>query len=207
MGATFFKLPGRLMNQRKTSSKIKLSASKEKALIRLAQRGDFNAFEVLYDNYFDQVYNRVWYLIPKQDVEDVTQETFTAAVKSLKNFRGDSKLSTWLRTLTNRQIANYYRSRNRTDPAETMDIEDIDTVKPLNYSQKTDATNVDDMMMLREGLDTLPEHYREVILLRFADGMKFKDIARITDRSIEATKSLFRRAITTLRNQLGETHE
>lgn len=195
------------MNQRKSDTENKLSASKEKALIRLAQRGDFNAFEILYNQYFNQVYNRVWYLVPKQDVDDVTQEAFTAAAKSLKNFRGDSKLSTWLRTLTNRQIANYYRSRNRTDPEEMMDIDDIQVTNLTGSSYKLDTSRVDDMILLREGLDKLPDHYREIILLRFTDGLKFKEIAKLNGNSIEATKSLFRRAIATLRDQLGEHHE
>lgn len=183
-----------------------LSASKEKELIRLAQRGDFSAFEILYKQYFDNVYNRVWYLVPRQDVEDVTQETFAAAVKSLKGFRGDSKFSTWLRTITNRQIANYYRSRKRSESEVDVDIEDVDIKNDSGSTHKKELSQIDDRIMLQQGLDKLPDHYREIILLRFSDGMKFKDIAGIQSMSVEATKSLFRRAISSLRDQIGEAN-
>lgn len=189
-----------------TKSTESLSASEEKELIRLAQRGDFSAFEKLYKQYFDNVYNRVWYLVPRQDVEDVTQETFAAAVKSLKGFRGDSKFSTWLRTITNRQIANYYRSRKRSESELDVDIDDFDFKNESGTAHKIESSQVDDRIMLQQGLDKLPDHYREIILLRFSDGMKFKDIAAIQSMSIEATKSLFRRAISSLRDQIGEAN-
>lgn len=194
------------MNQSKTHIKKPLNKSKEKALITLAQRGDFGAFEAIYNQYFHQVYNRVWYLVPRQDVEDVTQETFTAAVKSLKSFRGDSKFSTWLRTLTNRQIANYYRRRNRSDAEVELDLEDLEFKNPSNVQNKARATDIDDMIFLQQGLGDLPKHYREILLLRFADGMKFKEIAKFQGKTIEAVKSLFRRAIAALRDELGEIH-
>ncbi len=204
MYSTFFDFKWRLMNQSDNKSSDQLSRSKEKELIRLAQRGDFFAFEELYKQNFDRVFKRVWYLVPRQDVEDVTQETFAAAVKSLKSFRGNSKFSTWLRTLTNRQIANYYRSRNRSETELDMDIEDLDFIPSIASNSKLHETDVDDMILLNQGLDKLPEHYREILLLRFADGMKFKDIADHQNKSIESTKSLFRRAISSLRDQLGD---
>lgn len=194
------------MTQRITKQKEAFSSEKEKELIRLAQLGDFNAFELLYNQYFNGVYNRVWYLVPRQDVDDVTQETFAAAAKSLKGFKGDAKFSTWLRTLTNRQIANYYRSRNRTKSEMDVDISELEAKIVSGASHKEDSSRVDDLILLQQGLDKLPTHYREIILLRFAEGMKFRDIAENQEKSIEATKSLFRRAISSLREQMGVIH-
>lgn len=204
--ATSFSLAGRLMIQNESHSKHPLTESEEKKLIRLAKRGDFDAFETLYHEFFNLVYNRVWHQVPRHDAEDVTQEIFTAAVKSLKNFRGDSKFSTWLRTLTNRQIANYYRTRSRSDAEVDIDLEDIEYGKILQGSTSPTPTEVDDTIQLHQALQDLPEHYRDILLLRFADGLKFKEIAKSQGKTVEATKSMFRRAISALQTQLGDTN-
>ena len=84
-----------------------------------------DAFNELYERYLPVVYRRVRYMIPEQDVDDVTQEVFIAVVRSIKSFRGDSLFSTWLRTLVKRQIADFYRRRgprrHETDIAEEAD--------------------------------------------------------------------------------------
>ena len=58
------------------------------------------------------MYKRVRFVIPEEDVEDITQEIFIAVMKSLKSFRYEARFSTWLRTLVNRQVADYYRRRH-----------------------------------------------------------------------------------------------
>jgi RNA polymerase sigma-70 factor (ECF subfamily) len=59
-------------------------------------------------------------------------------------------------------------------------------------------------MALRKAINGLPRQYRDVILLRFAEGMQFNEIAELTGQNLEATKSLFRRAVSALRNTLDE---
>ena len=80
-------------------------------LIRAAQAGGEEAFDLLYERYFPLVFKRVRYVIPEDDIEDVTQDIFIAVIRSLKNFRYEARFSTWLRTLVNRQVADYYRGR------------------------------------------------------------------------------------------------
>src|SRR5512137_724213 len=91
--------------------KTSQSQSEENELLLSAKEGSLEAFTRLYEIYFPMVFRRVNYLVPHQDVEDVTQEIFIATMRSLKGFRGESKFSTWLRTLTNRQVAEYYRRK------------------------------------------------------------------------------------------------
>lgn len=195
------------MNQYKKEPEESISASEETTLIRLAKSGDYTAFEKLYEQNFPAVFRRVGYRIPIQDVEDVTQEIFTAAVRSLKSFRGNSKFSTWLQTLTNRHIANYYRKRNRTEPEIKVDIQDAENVGTLQDEPNAYPSNIDDNILLIDAINNLPEHYQEILLLRFADGLKFQDIAKAMGKSVEGTKSLFRRAIAALRDQLGDLHD
>ena len=80
-------------------------------LIEQFVQGDPKAFDSLYDRYVKVVYKRVRYVVPEMDVEDVTQEVFLAMLSSLSSFRGEAQFSTWLRTLTNNKVAEYYRKK------------------------------------------------------------------------------------------------
>ena len=177
----------------------------DEELIRTAQQGQADAFDLLYERYFPSVYKRVRYVIPERDVEDVTQEVFIAVARSLKNFRYEARFSTWLRTVVNRQVADYYRQR-RPDPLslDGDDDQDIDLDRTLKIGQVDNQGHLDEQIVIRQALQKLPQHYREIILLRFAEGLHFDEIAEAQCQSLEATKSLFRRAIASLQNLMND---
>jgi RNA polymerase sigma-70 factor (ECF subfamily) len=190
------------MIQRDLSSLAGLPALSDAELVHLAQEGSLEAFTVLYERYFPVVFSRVRYLVPEQDTEDVIQEIFITVMKSLKTFRGTSQFGTWLRTLTNRRVADYYRRRRLPEMEIDESLGDND---PRLVAEKPSVT-LDESILLREALRSLPEDYREVLLLRFAEGMKFDEIARLRGQSLEAVKSLFRRAVVAIRKQVGGTN-
>ena len=169
-------------------------------LIRAFQQGKIEAFTTLYDRYWPKVFYRVRSRIPEVDVEDVTQEVFIAAMRSLSGFRFEAQFGTWLRTLTSRQIADYYRRRKSLE--NNMDLDSPEAEHSASLGEHEEHKKLDNLIVLRQGLAEMPEHYREVILLRFADGLKFEEVADAMGQSLEATKSLYRRAITALQRQL-----
>ena len=171
-------------------------------LIARVQQGDAAAFTVLYRRYLPIVIRRVQYTVPSDDVEDVTQEVFISVMKALPSFEGKSLFSTWLRTLTNRRIAGYYRRRSRRIAATALEPDVMD-----RQPEPERGISHDEVIVLREALNALPDHYKDVILMRFAEGLPFSDIADQTERSLDATKSLFRRAIAALRDSLKDTHD
>ena len=175
----------------------------DEQLIDLVQQGNRGAFSALYERYLPIVYRRVRYRVPERDVEDVTQEIFISVMKSLERFKGDSQFSTWLRTLVQRRIADYYR---RQPNADTMLDEDIGDLSPNlgGLSVGAETGMLEDRIALRRGLRELPAHYQEIILLRFVEGLQFSEIAQERDQSLEATKSLFRRAMSALREQMRQ---
>ena len=167
-------------------------------LIQQFVRGDLQAFDSLYHRHVKSVYNRVRYTVPDADVEDVTQEVFIAALRSLPSFRGEAQFSTWLRTLTNHKVAEYYRRQSRKKEKMQVDLSFAERRSDHSQSNK----KMEDRVTLRRALSKLPEQYREVILLRFAEGLQFNEIAEYLDQNPEATKSLFRRAMAALRKTL-----
>ncbi len=178
----------------------------DEMLVRCAQQGDILAFNTLYERYLDEVYRRVRYTVPEADVEDITQEVFIAVIRSLKDFRGDAKFRTWLYTLTSRKIADYYRRRDPVDFQIKASQGDDEMDEIAMIPDGTSYTTVDDMILVRQALKRMPERYQEVILLRFADDLPFIEIAGRMNQSLEATKSLFRRAIAMLQTVLEETY-
>lgn len=174
-----------------------LQDASDELLILKHKEGSKEAFDVLYHRHLPRVYKRVRYVIPESDIEDVTQDIFIAAVKSLASFRGDAQFGTWLRTLTNHKVAEFYRKRTRKQEPQLAPLSDA-------LSQVTGGTSksMEERIFLQRALQDLPENYREIILLRFAEDLQFNEIADLTNQNLEATKSLFRRAIAALRAQL-----
>jgi len=181
---------------------LNYKAYHDKYLVKLAQKGDQEAFNVLYDRHFSAVYKRVRYTIPAADVEDLTQDIFITVLRSLPSFEGRSQFRTWLRTLINRQVANYYRQRER--KIQVNCIEEFGEFAETNHVG--DAKH-NERIAIRNALKELPPHYQEVILLRFSEGLSFKEIAKLLEQNQEAVKSLFRRAIATLRNNLEKKYD
>lgn len=171
----------------------------DEVLIQQHKDGSRDAFDQLYERHLPSVYKRVRYVVPENDVEDVTQEIFIAVLKSLPSFRGDSQFRTWLRTLTNHKVAEFYRKRTRKQEP---------LLAPLSEAsgRMEGATSkvLEERIFIQNALNKLPENYREIILLRFAEDMQFNEIAELTHQNLEASKSLFRRAIAALRNHLDE---
>ena len=183
----------------KNISKQTLQDVSDETLIRQFKEGRREAFTVLYQRYLPGVFRRVRYVVPESDVEDVTQEVFIAALKSLSSFRGEAQFSTWLRTLTNHKVAEYYRKRNRKQEAPQVPL-----FEALGHTEGSTSKVMEERITLRKALQEIPEQYREVILLRFAEGLQFNEIAELTGQNLEATKSLFRRAMSALRNHLDK---
>lgn len=174
----------------------------DEQLVKRAQAGDKEAFLTLYNRYLDKVYNRVKSRIPANDVDDVTQEIFMAIVRSIKRFRHQSKFNTWVYTIANRQIADYYRRRNRAGRDQDPISLEIVTYNEPSYEHE----QLDEQAALKRALNVIPEHYRQIVMYRFAEGLSFQEIADEMDKSLEAVKSLYRRAIQAIRDEVGEVN-
>jgi RNA polymerase sigma-70 factor (ECF subfamily) len=169
----------------------------DETLVDQVQNGEWGAFEVLYQRYLPRVYNRLRALIPPDDMEDLTQEVFLAAVRSLSSFERDSAFSTWLHAIINHKVSDYYRRTEKRKDKERLFYD-----QEVRLTSSSPWPRAEDRALVRQILLRLPEQYREVLLLRFAEGLPFKEIAQDMDLSLEATKSLYRRAITAARKEL-----
>ncbi len=168
-----------------------LDTLSDEALAKLAQAGERAAFELLCDRHLSTVYNRLRALLPPDAVEDVTQETFIAAMQAIQGYRGQSLFRTWLSALARHKVADYYRKQSRQPETISLDGE----LEGENETLADPNARHEERALVRDALWRLPAHYQEVLLLRFAEGLPFEQMASTLGLSLEATKSRFRRAI------------
>ena len=167
----------------------------QQALAMKARDGDKEALGALYDAFLPIVYRRVCALVPVSDAEDVTQEIFISMVRSINNFRGDAKFSTWLFNIVHRRVADYYR-RN----TDKLNNAEIDENMPANH----DAANLENELVLKQILNRLSHQQREIILLRIVDGLSFNEIAKKLEIQLGAAKLRFYRAIASCKEKVIE---
>ena len=162
-------------------------------LIERIKNGDTEALDMLVETHLHKVYNRVRSLVPEADAEDVTQDIFVSLVDSIDSFQGKSAFGTWFHRITMNKVADYHRKASRRR-------EQLNEKQPPRSVNPWTATN--DELIVKEALRELAKKHREILLLKFAEGLAFGEIAEQLDLTYEATRSRYRRAVEALRDQM-----
>jgi RNA polymerase sigma-70 factor (ECF subfamily) len=166
-------------------------------LAQKAQAGDRAAFERLCDRYLPIIYNRLRAKLPPEAVEDVAQQVFVGAVRGLKRYRRQSLFRTWILSIAHNKVVDYYRRSNR--QPETTPL-DPSADGPTDGNEAREVW--EDQLAVRIALNRLSDNYQEILLLRFAEGMRFKGIAKALGISLEAAKSRYRRAVAAMAKEM-----
>ena len=172
----------------------------EKHCIERVLKGDANAFEHLVHAYEKTVYNLALRTLGnREDAEDITQEAFLKAYRSLDSFRGDSKFSVWLYRIVSNLCLDLLRSRQR-KPVQSLTVEDDDgEIGELEISDEHfSPEKLLDRKLTREsvqrGLSALPDDARQILLLRELQGMSYEEIGQALDLEPGTVKSRIFRA-------------
>ena len=178
----------------------------ETELIALAQKGDRKALAELVKKYEQTVYNFAFKICrDKEKAEHTMQETFLSMVKSLYQFSGKSKLSTWLYTVVSNHCLMLARA-NKKHAFASLDDDFISDVGVDDW--KIIPEKVTENNELKEALDKavekLPPDYRIVFMLRDVEGLSTEETGKVMKLSVPAVKSRLHRARAFLRNELNE---
>jgi RNA polymerase sigma-70 factor (ECF subfamily) len=167
--------------------------------VRAAQR-DRAAFGVLYRRYLDRVYGYAFYVLgDHHDAEDATERTFVAALAAIDGFRDrGSTFRAWLFRIAHNQLANAVRSRRRHRAVPL----DLALVPASDADPAREAFASDDARRVRRALATLSDERRQVLVLRFVDGLSAREIGDVLDRSEGAVRVLQHRALRELADRL-----
>jgi RNA polymerase sigma-70 factor (ECF subfamily) len=180
----------------------------ELELIERTQRGDKKALAELVKLHENTVYNFSFKICRnKEKAEHTMQETFLSMVKNIKQFSGESKLSTWLYRVVSNHCLMLARSQSKHEFASFEDedaVIDEKNIADWRITPDRITENNELKDFLDKAIEKLPADYRIVFMLRDVEGLSTEETAKMVDLTIPAVKSRLHRARSFLRDELNE---
>lgn len=185
-----------------TDAMEELATDGDRQLLARAASGDSAAAGELLDQTGAIVYGFIYARVGgnEQAAEDVIQATYLEAVRSAATFRGEAALSTWLCTIARRQLAGYFKRENRQRIIERKLSLVGDPQR--DESSVPDGSMEDDSII--EALGRIPDLQRQVLVMKYLDGLHVSEIAMELGRSNVQIQSLLQRGRSSLRRELGK---
>ena len=166
-------------------------------LIDLCRQGDREAHYEVYKLYSKSMYNIGYRIVNNQEeAEDVLQEAFISAFRSLNLYRGEASFGSWLKRIVINKAINVLKTRKmeRLSEDENFDVEEEIAVDPEEFSYS--------IQEVKRAIESLPDGYRSVLSLYLLEGYDHSEIAEIMGISESTSKSQFNRSKKKLREIL-----
>lgn len=177
-------------------------------LILAFQNGDCEAFERLIYRYKDKIYSSILFFVKDTYLaEDLFQDVFIKIIDTLKNKRytEEGKFLPWALRIAHNLCVDYFRKVKRAPAIRTSDNKDI--FELLQISEEGPDNKLmqgESHERVRKMLDLLPDEQREIIVLRHYGNLSFKEIAAITNCSINTALGRMRYGLINLRKMMVE---
>ncbi len=161
------------------------------ALVRAAALGDREAFGNLYRRFARAVHGTLLSRLPPADADDAVQEVFLHAMSRLSDLRDPNAFGGWICAIARRRAADYYR--------RLIEHEELpeDAVAISNTSVRAQVNEV------LSAIRSLPEAYRETLVLRLVEGLSGPEIAGVTGLTPDSVRVNLHRGFHLLREKLG----
>lgn len=191
------------------------AATADLDLFHAAKRGNYDAFEQIVRRHHDRVYRLAFGMMKNQsEAEEVVQETFLNAWKSIDSFRADSTPATWIYRIAANAALTRLRSKRR-NPTLAFDevpngaslsgeVELLGT--PTAWSRQPDEKLLTSELggIIDAAVDLLPEKYRLVLLLRDVEGLSNEEVAHTMGLTIPTVKSRLHRSRMFVRERIED---
>lgn len=179
----------------------------DRALVAEALAGDRASFEALVRQYQARVVNYAMAVVrDRGEAEDVAQETFIRAFRSLRRFRGDSSFKTWLYTIATNTARTALERRGRRERVGDRSLDD-ETRSQGAADVPSGRPDAEAVLVTRDAIDRalaeLPDTLREAVVLRDVEGLDYKEIAEVIGVPIGTVESRIFRARQRLRTLLA----
>lgn len=176
----------------------------DKELIERFQKGDVQSFELLISRYQDQIYSYIISLVrDRQLTDDIFQDTFVKIIRTIKAgvYKDEGKFIQFAMRIAHNLVIDHFRKENRIPIVESSseDYSYIDNA-PISDPSVEQGMIVNQIHSdLKRMIDRLPLEQKEVLRMRIYDDMSFKEIADITNVSINTALGRMRYALINLR--------
>jgi RNA polymerase sigma-70 factor, ECF subfamily len=167
--------------------------SLEAKLVEAVKRGDRESFGQLYDLYGAMVHGILLARVPWDEVDDLVQDVFLVAFKRINTLREAGAFGGWLAMIARNRAVDFHRRKRETEEL------------PENIAQRSsvDPEAAEALRLIR----TLPEAYRETLVLRLVEGMTGPEIAERTGLTPASVRVNLHRGMKQLREKLGMEKE
>ena len=168
--------------------------------------GDIDAYGAIVNRYRGRLYNFVFrFVSDRETAEDIVQETFLRAFRKREEYRAIANFSTWLFTIAGNLAKSELRRRKRWRLFSVHKDDDSDTGyefpdETFRPDRVTESTIAD--TQIQQAIQSLPENYRQIILLRDVEGMSYHEISEISSCPVGTVKSRVNRARLKLQQKL-----
>lgn len=169
--------------------------STDDAIVRAAQSGDRAAFGILYERYARMVHGVLLARVPASAVEDLVQDVFLRAMPRVASLRDINSFGGWLAAIARNRAADFFRQSR----ADALPLDDSEGQVPP--SKRTVGEQEEARAILR-AIRTLPEAYRETLILRLVEGMTGPEIAARTGLTHGSVRVNLHRGMQQLRETL-----
>ncbi len=180
----------------------------DKQLIQQYLEGRESALDILINRYKDKVYTSIYMFVKDEYLaEDIFQETFIKVVDTLRSgkYKEEGKFLPWVMRIANNLCIDYYRKTKRAPKVANSDGFDIFDILVF------DEDNAEDELIkgqsrnkIKKLINELPYEQKEVLIMRHYSELSFKEIARITDVSINTALGRMRYALINMRKMIEE---
>ncbi|MBI3807089.1 MAG: sigma-70 family RNA polymerase sigma factor [Nitrospirae bacterium] len=181
----------------------------EAKLIARSLRQDPDAFGQLVERYATVIVNLAYRMVgDRTEAEDLAQETFVAAFKSLPTFRAESKFSTWLYRIAANKCKDWLRAKRPGQSVRDVDVEDVlddrvveERTPERLLSQQQVAAQLD------RAIQRLPPLYREAFVLKHIEGLSYEEMQEILNVNADTLKMRVYKGRLQLSRELVELKE
>lgn len=155
---------------------------------------DREAFDKLYAKYLKKVYTYIYYRVGSvEEAEDLTSNVFLQAFIHLDRYEYQGvSFSAWLLRIAHNMVANWYRDRSN---RQWVDLEDWEEIVSNEELPGERLEREEDRERVKQAVSCLPPEKQQILILRFAEGMKHKEIAEVVGKSPGAVKVLVHRSL------------
>jgi len=146
----------------------------------------------IYEQYADLIYKYLYRLTENPDIsEELTQEVFYQALKTIKNFKGESKMSTWLCQIAKHSWYKYLEKKSK---SRYVPIEDISHKLSDDNNPEKLIIESDNRISLYKQIHILNDPYKEVVMLRILGDLSFREIGEVLGKTEGWARITFHRA-------------
>jgi RNA polymerase sigma factor (sigma-70 family) len=179
----------------------------EQAFIHALRQGDPLAFKQLVESWQNMVYNTVLGIVQDHtEAEDIAQEVFIQVYQSIRGFRGDAKLSTWLYRIAVSKALDAERKKKArkrmADLRSWIGLGEKEATAVHFHHPGVQLDNKEKATILFQAIRKIPENQRIAFTLVKTEGLSYEEVAAIMNLSVKAIESLMHRAKENLRKQL-----